>query len=134
MSLPPGPLSFDNAKQLLDGLLQRSATDAAFRDLCLADGRAAVQESMGLELPEGVDVVFVDHPGAGAGMVLPPFKGGAPRFSAIFNDDVVVVASDAAPPAATSEPGPEPEDPPPPAAAKPSGRGLNIKPRPATES
>lgn len=106
-------LSYSEAKDLLDALLARSARDAVFRQLCLVDGREAVQVSMGLDLPEGVTVHFVEHQGQGAGIILPPFDGEA----------IPVVAVD--PPAEPPAPTPEVGD----GESKPAPRGLNIRPK-----
>jgi hypothetical protein len=78
MSESDDTLSYSEAKQLLDDLLARSARDAEFRRLCLADGREAVKVSMGREMPDDVSVHFVEHQGQGAGIILPPFEAEVP--------------------------------------------------------
>ena len=42
-------------------LVARAATDVEFRHLCLEDGRAALREISGLDLPEGAKVRFVEQ-------------------------------------------------------------------------
>ena len=45
----------------LKALYQRAATDAEFRQLCLADAAAAIREVSGLDLPAGAKVRFVER-------------------------------------------------------------------------
>jgi hypothetical protein len=53
-------------------LFQRAATDAAFRQLCLKDARAAVKEISGMDLPPNNPLRFAEpQPGV---LILPPFQ------------------------------------------------------------
>jgi hypothetical protein len=113
-------LSYDEAKAVLDGILSRSAQDPEFRKLCLADGREAVRVAVGQEMPEGVSVHFVDNPGQGAGIVLPPLAVDA---AVLFGSKPPAAQS----PVATTAPAEADGEAETKAAKKP--RGLNIRPK-----
>jgi hypothetical protein len=119
MSESVDTLSYDEAKQLLDDLLARAARDPDFRKLCLLDGREALKVSSGRELPEDVTVHFIDHPGAGAGIMLPPLELDAASLHGVS-------APAPAAPDVSMTPESSSADEPRPAAAP---RGLNIRPR-----
>jgi len=59
-----------HVQQRLDALLARSATDPGFRKRLLTTPRAALAEFSGRDVPDSVDVVFIESRG-GATIVLP---------------------------------------------------------------
>ncbi|CAB5112879.1 hypothetical protein D3OALGB2SA_2511 [Olavius algarvensis associated proteobacterium Delta 3] len=51
-------------RNILNAMIERSARDEAFRNLCLRDVAAAFKELTGVDLPEGSTFTFVE-PGSG---------------------------------------------------------------------
>jgi hypothetical protein len=69
----------------LEELIQRAERDPAFRQLLLADPRAAIQEEFGIQVPEQVTLHVVEESADHVYIVLPerdrghgPFHGGGP--------------------------------------------------------
>ncbi|HYH82607.1 MAG TPA: hypothetical protein VEX86_22640 [Longimicrobium sp.] len=58
------------ADEAMQQLLTRSATDVDFRKLLLSDSRTALNQHFGREVPEAVNIVFVENKGS-ATVVLP---------------------------------------------------------------
>ena len=54
----------------------RAATDPEFRALALSDGTAAVEEVIGVELPDGLKIRFVENEDAWLTLGLPPARSG----------------------------------------------------------
>src|SRR6476646_2416609 len=61
----------DFTKDDIQNILGRSATDTAFRQLCLSDSSAAVEEATGKQVPVSFELQFVDNSGADLILVLP---------------------------------------------------------------
>src|SRR5215207_6001680 len=63
-------------ERLVQEILRRSETDGDFRRKLLADPYAAIRETLGVELWEGVRIRFVERaPDVDALIVLPDFRG-----------------------------------------------------------
>ncbi len=71
------------------GVKQRATTDAAFRDLAIADPAAAIAVVAGSRPPDHFKVRCVENDGAHLTLVLPDFAGGAAKLS---DDDLEKVA------------------------------------------
>lgn len=61
----------DRVQAALRQILARAGADPAFRQLCLVDPRAAVQQETRQELPEKFSLRFVDNAHADLTIVLP---------------------------------------------------------------
>lgn len=59
-------------KEVTKEIMRRSATDKAFRSLCLSDAEQAVVAVTGSKLPSGMKLRFVEENAAGDCLVLPP--------------------------------------------------------------
>ncbi|HEX8391312.1 MAG TPA: hypothetical protein VF665_03055 [Longimicrobium sp.] len=66
------PEAAEQARQRMEGVLVRSATDPAFRAQLLSEPRAALSSYFGAELPE-LDIVFIENQANTATIVLPDF-------------------------------------------------------------
>lgn len=64
------PAAAEEAQQRLAEVLSRSSTDAEFRQALLSDSRAALSSHFGREIPETVNIAFVENR-ADATIVLP---------------------------------------------------------------
>ena len=64
------PKALEAAQQHMGEILTRAAKDSAFRSLLLSDSRAALSQYFGREIPETVNIVFVENQ-ADATVVLP---------------------------------------------------------------
>jgi hypothetical protein len=93
--LPPETL--DETRRHLETILSRSATDRDFRRLLLDDPRAALSDVMGAEVPETVDIRFVENT-ADATIVLPEFVDPAAELT---EKDLETVAGGITPTLAT---------------------------------
>ena len=60
----------DRAREEMQAVLARSATDSEFRRLLLSDSRAALGQHFGREIPESVNIAFVENK-ADTTLVLP---------------------------------------------------------------
>jgi hypothetical protein len=58
------------AQDQIQAILTRSATDMEFRQLLVSDSRAALSQHLGHEVPDSVEIVFVENK-ADATVVLP---------------------------------------------------------------
>jgi len=66
------PEILDQARERMQGVLTRSATDVEFRTALMADPRAALSKHFDQEIPESYNVVFIENT-ADATVVLPDF-------------------------------------------------------------
>jgi hypothetical protein len=74
------PQVLDEARTRMEGVLARSATDAGFRAELLSTPHTALSSHFGQELPETVNIVFVENTG-GATIVLPDFTDTSAELS-----------------------------------------------------
>lgn len=93
--LPPETL--DESRRHLETILSRSATDRDFRRLLLENPRAALGEVMGAEVPESVDIRFIENT-ADATIVLPDYVDAAAELT---EKDLEMVAGGITPTIAT---------------------------------
>jgi hypothetical protein len=69
-------------QQVLDAILQRSATDQGFRRRLLTDPRAAIEQAFGVVIPRTFNIRFVEKdPGVDALVVLPDAIGAGGELS-----------------------------------------------------
>lgn len=61
----------DEQVTAMKGLMERSAADAAFREMALKNPEAALKDVSGKELPEGFSLRCVSNEGADLTLVLP---------------------------------------------------------------
>lgn len=66
----PNPELVERAREQMDAVLARSATDAPFRQQLLTDSRSALSSHFGREIPTDVNIAFVENH-ADATLVLP---------------------------------------------------------------
>jgi hypothetical protein len=66
------PAAREQAEQRFAEVLSRAATDVIFRQQLIAEPRAALSSHYGRELPESLNVVFIENQAA-ATVVLPDF-------------------------------------------------------------
>lgn len=69
------PERLQQGRAQFEALMARSATDREFRNRLLSDPRGAVKDFTGQEMPEGMEIVFVENK-ATATVVLPDVTGG----------------------------------------------------------
>lgn len=60
-------------KEEMQDILARSATDPAFREKLLSEPKAAIEEHTGNEVPEDVEISFIENQGD-ATLVLPEYN------------------------------------------------------------
>jgi hypothetical protein len=83
-------MSSPDHQQMLDAILERAATDQAFRRRLLIDPRAAIEQDYGLVIPRTFNIRFVEkEPGLDALVVLPDASGIEGELS---DDDLDAVA------------------------------------------
>ncbi len=70
------------ADEAMQQLLARSATDLEFRQLLLSDSRAALSRHFGREVPETMNLAFIEND-ADATIVLPEIIGPDPELSEV---------------------------------------------------
>lgn len=87
------PGAAEQGQQYLQQILTRSATDRAFRQRLLTDSRGALQELYGVNLPDSVNLHFVENT-ADATIVLPDPVDPAAELSA---DELEAVAGGVTP-------------------------------------
>ena len=75
------PQIAERAREQMDGVLVRSATDPEFRQQLLSDSRPALSQHFGREIPAGVNIAFVESAPGTATMVLPDFVGAEAELS-----------------------------------------------------
>lgn len=64
------PEVMEQGRQQFEAMIARSTTDREFRSRLVNDPRAAVKEFTGADMPEGMDIVFIENK-ATATVVLP---------------------------------------------------------------
>lgn len=62
---------FPDAQATLEAIRERASKDRAFRDLCLSDPAAAVEEATGIDVPADFEVQFVEQREANLTVILP---------------------------------------------------------------
>jgi hypothetical protein len=67
-------LTTEQVVQLGLQVYEKAGADAAFRELAMRDGTAAVEQLMGSTLPDGVKIRFVENDGAWLTFGLPPAR------------------------------------------------------------
>jgi|28_taG_2_1085356.scaffolds.fasta_scaffold00105_5 hypothetical protein len=63
--------SEQDQKSAVSALMERCASDSAFREKAMADPNAAIKEVSGKDLPEGFKLRLVSNEGADLTLVLP---------------------------------------------------------------
>jgi hypothetical protein len=68
---PSGPAD----RKVLDAILERAASDRAFREQLLSDWRTAIQQSFSIVIPRSFTMRFIERdPGIDAMIVLPDLR------------------------------------------------------------
>ena len=81
-----------NTDEVRRGLIERSATDEAFRKHLLADPRGTVERELGKTLPEEVEVRVVEETPETIYLVLPPRAAGLREDGELSERDLDAVA------------------------------------------
>jgi hypothetical protein len=92
--LERNPQAIDTAQKGIAEVVARSATDAEVRKLLLSDARAALAQHFGREIPESVNVVFVEGVPGATTVVLPDPVDASAELS---DSELEVVAGGALP-------------------------------------
>ena len=76
------PVKAQEAQEQVQAILTRSATDMEFRRLLLSDSRAALSQHFGREVPEGMNIAFIENK-ADATVVLPDVADATAELSEV---------------------------------------------------